>query len=196
MIFVGGPDDREALAYATRMAEQPNVNVTVVRLRDSSNELQEADSGDDKENKQLDFDIIKKFKAVAKEAGKKRHHFKDKRVKNSVEMINMVRSMENSYELMLVGRRHSSELPMFVGLTEWSEYPELGFIGDVLASSDTNCGFSFLVVQQQSFEGRSQPNSPKYYIMKNAGSVHVDIPRDHHDLGKVHQVSQPTKTGV
>ncbi|PON77973.1 DNA-directed DNA polymerase [Parasponia andersonii] len=194
MFFVEGPDDREALAYAIRMAEQPNVSITLVRLRDSSEESQGSNSGDDK-NKQLDSDMIGKFKSVAKEAGKKRHHFKDKRVKNSVEVISAVRSMANSCDLILVGRRHSSESSLFVGLTEWNEYPELGFIGDVLASADIKYGVSLLVVQQQSFEGQNnEPYSPRYFIMNNAsaGSVHVDIHRVHDYKGKVKLDSKET----
>jgi len=32
MIFIGGPDDREALAYAWRMAGHPGISLTVLRF--------------------------------------------------------------------------------------------------------------------------------------------------------------------
>ncbi|XP_062086691.1 cation/H(+) antiporter 15-like [Humulus lupulus] len=190
MIFVEGPDDREALAYATRMAEQPTVGVTVVRLRDLSKDVRGVDSEDDK-NILLDSNMLEKFMVVAKEAGgKKRHHFKYKGVKNCLEMIDVIRSMEKLYELIVVGRRHSSESPLFSGLMEWSEYPELGFIGDLLASSHNDRGVSLLVIQQQSDEGKTKPKSPRLILTNNVGSVRVDIPRSHSH--KVHPLSQET----
>ncbi|KAL5580618.1 hypothetical protein UlMin_013060 [Ulmus minor] len=174
MIFIEGPDDREALAYAIRMAEHPNVNLTVVRLLDSSKPPRQSNTT----SMLLDLDLLDKFKAVVK-LNKRKSGYKEKSVKNGVEMINVIRSMESSYDLILVGRRHSNESPLFTGLTDWNEYPELGFIGDMLASADTNCHVSLLVVQQQSYEGQYIPGSPKYVVMHNVVSVHVDIPKDH-----------------
>ncbi|KAM6597506.1 hypothetical protein CsatA_008030 [Cannabis sativa] len=214
MVFLEGPDDREALAYATRMAEHPSVGVTVVRLRDLNKAATGVDA-EDVRNIELDSKMLEKFMAVAKGAGvvgKKRHHFRDKGVKNSVEMINVVRSMEKLYELILVGRRHSSESPLFAGLTEWSEYPELGFIGDVLASSSNNCGVSLLVVQQSDEGKTSKAKCPGVVVTTNnnnnnnniAGSVRVDIPRsnnnnnnntntnNNNNNNKVHPVSHET----
>lgn len=188
MIFLEGPDDREALAYAIRMADQPEVKVTVVRIRDLILESIESNQEVDDVNKQLDTNMLQKFEAVVKAAGNKRHCLKDKFVQDSVEMINVVRSMERySYDLILVGRRHSSESRLLEPvLNDWSEYPELGFIGDVLASADTNCGVSLLVVQQDNlFECHNNANSssPGSHVMNNARNVCVDIPRDHdHDV--------------
>lgn len=53
---------------------------------------------------------------------------------------------------------------MTAGLTDWSECPELGAIGDLLASSDQASIVSVLVVQQYAGMGQADqlfiPDSP------------------------------------
>ncbi|PQM41065.1 cation/H(+) antiporter 15-like [Prunus yedoensis var. nudiflora] len=179
MIFVEGPDDREALAYAMRMAEHPNVSLTVVRLVDH-NMKQSV-------NRDLDMVVISKCKIAI--AGRKQHVYKEEHVKDSVDMINVIRSnsMENLYDLILVGRRHDSNSPLFMGLTEWNEFPELGFIGDMLASSDSNCDVSVLVVQQQMLGSDRLMVSDSSFNSKEkeASFSIVDMPRD----DRVHPVA-------
>ena len=135
MIFVGGPDDREALTYAMRMAEHPKVSLTVIQLVQPH-----------KKSKELDFDIIKRFKMP--NIHQKHYLYREEVVKDSVEMINVIKSLENLYELILVGRQHESNSPLFMGLTLWNEYPELGYLGDMLVSSESDWKVSVLVVQQ------------------------------------------------
>ncbi|PNX86785.1 K(+)/H(+) antiporter [Trifolium pratense] len=55
----------------------------------------------------------------------------------------------NQHDYFIVGRRHETHSPQTDGLSEWSEFPELGVIGDFLASPDLNSCASILVVQQQ-----------------------------------------------
>lgn len=38
-----------------------------------------------------------------------------------------------------------------MGLSEWCEFPELGVVGDLLASTDLSSRVSALVVQQQHY---------------------------------------------
>ncbi|XP_030924628.1 cation/H(+) antiporter 15-like [Quercus lobata] len=135
MIFVGGPDDREALTYAMRMAEHPKVSLTVIQLVQPH-----------KKSNELDFDIIKRFKMP--NIHQKHYLYREEVVKDSVEMINVIKSLENLYELILVGRQHESNSPLFMGLTLWNEYPELGYLGDMLVSSESDWKVSVLVVQQ------------------------------------------------
>ncbi|KAG4953098.1 hypothetical protein JHK87_038692 [Glycine soja] len=47
------------------------------------------------------------------------------------------------------GRRNGIKSPQTAALESWTEFSELGVIGDLLASSDTNTNASILVVQQQ-----------------------------------------------
>ncbi|KAK7300860.1 hypothetical protein RJT34_11711 [Clitoria ternatea] len=141
IIFIDGPDDREALSYAMRMANHQNVRVTVIRLiephKKNKNSL----------NRDPDGDLIHKFKVECIQV--KRHDYREEIVMDSLETINVVRSLEGCFDLILVGRRHSGESPLFSGLTEWNEYPELGSVGDMLVSSDSAFDGSVLVVQQQ-----------------------------------------------
>ncbi|XVF68436.1 hypothetical protein PTKIN_Ptkin11bG0002600 [Pterospermum kingtungense] len=144
MIFVEGPDDREALAYVMRMGEQPNTSITVIRLVDSNKTREEGNA-----DQILDERIVNEFKIAP--VGKKHHVYKEEYVCDSVETVRVIRSIENCYDLILVGRRHDSNSSFFMGLNEWNEFPELGFVGDMLVSSDSGCLVSVLVMQQQTF---------------------------------------------
>ena len=59
----------------------------------------------------------------------------------------VIRSIEGQYKLVVVGRHYIKDSPCTLGLTEWCELPELGPLGNLLATSDFT--FSVLVVQQQ-----------------------------------------------
>ncbi|KAJ7964268.1 Cation/H(+) antiporter like [Quillaja saponaria] len=141
VIFLEGADDREALAYASLMAEHPNVRVTLVRL------LVPRRKSRVRINRDHDTFMIKRFKNANLRT--KHHIYREELVDDSVEMINVIRSLENCFDLVLLGRRHEGDSPLFIGLNEWNEFPELGFLGDMLVSSDSNLEASVLVVQQQ-----------------------------------------------
>ncbi|KAL2317410.1 hypothetical protein Fmac_031286 [Flemingia macrophylla] len=147
VVFIEGSDDREALAYAMRMADHPNVKVTVIRLMDPRKKSRNL------VNRDPDGDLIHKFKVDYIHI--KRHDYREEVVRDSVEMINVIRTLEGCYDLILVGRRHQSESAMFSGLTEWIDYPELGLVADMLVSSDSTFDGSVLVVQQQNKAGVS-----------------------------------------
>lgn len=134
VFFTGGPDDREALAYAMRITRQPGVKVTVVRFMVST-------ENEDEDEMSLDEEVIKEFKLCG--IGNNRTMYKEENLKDSVGICNVIRSMENSFDLILVGRRY-----MKSKLMEWNEFPELGFIADILASEDFKGKVLVLVVQQ------------------------------------------------
>lgn len=138
VFFTGGPDDREALAYAMRIARQPSVKVTVVRFVAS---MESKDDDDDDDEISLDKEVISEFKL--RSIGNSRAVYKEENVKDSVGICNVIRSMTNSFDLILVGRRYTKSKMM-----EWNEFPELGFIADILASEDFKGKVSVLVVQQ------------------------------------------------
>lgn len=155
MLFVGGPDDREALAYAMRMAGHPNVRLTVIHFVNQAHQR-----GSDNE-------LIDEYKLA--NLGSKSLIFKEEQVRDSLEIITRIQTLEESYELVLVGRSHESET---VGFTEWIEFQELGYIGDMLVSSDSKCKASLLVVQQQAFVGDDIPSpfmEAKAYAVVNMG---------------------------
>nr|XP_016450233.1 PREDICTED: cation/H(+) antiporter 14-like [Nicotiana tabacum] len=133
MLYLGGPDDDEALAYCSRMLEHPHISITLVWLRHSSDNIENS----------VESDMIRWFKDNNMDA--ERVSYKEEVVKDAVGTTQVLRSLENNCDLCIVGRDHKqSELTL--GINEWIECPELGFIGDMLATSDYS--FSLLVVQQ------------------------------------------------
>nr|XP_009793452.1 PREDICTED: cation/H(+) antiporter 15-like isoform X2 [Nicotiana sylvestris] len=162
VLLIGGQDDREALAYANRMAIHPNVGVTVVRLI----EPKKLDKFNNTQDMVKDAEAINAFREA--NMNKKLCIYEEEEVKDSVGVVSVIRKMENCFDLIIVGRHHDSNSALLGGLREWSEFPELGFIGDMLASSDTNYEVSVLIVQQQAFPEDKIQESPK---LENSAAV-------------------------
>ncbi|GAB4855330.1 hypothetical protein Ancab_023951 [Ancistrocladus abbreviatus] len=139
VLFLGGDDDHEALAYGRRMAENPDVKLIVIWIRSHINNVQ------NDEQKGLDWEIMQEFLASAE--NQSNIVCTENFVDDGVGTTSIARSLENQVDLLLVGRHHEPDLPATSGLAEWSECPEIGAIGDMLASWDLR--FSVLVVQQQ-----------------------------------------------
>ena len=139
MLFIGGKDDAEALALCMRMAEKPDLNVTMIHFRHKS-ALQDEDYSDMSE-----YNLISDFKSYAANKGK--IHYVEEIVRDGVETTQVISSLGDAYDMVLVGRDHDLESSVLYGLTDWSECPELGVIGDMLTSPDFH--FSVLVVHQQ-----------------------------------------------
>ncbi|KAK3430748.1 hypothetical protein EUGRSUZ_E02390 [Eucalyptus grandis] len=158
MLFIGGHDDREALAYAWRMAGHPSISLTVVRFLQGNDvvdielmELQERHGiltiiSDMERQKRLDDVYIAEFRR--NNSGNESITYREVTVNNGNETVTAIREMEREFELYIVGRSERSISPLTFGLAEWSEYPELGAIGDILVSSSFNMQASVLVVQQ------------------------------------------------
>ncbi|RZC84803.1 hypothetical protein C5167_047582 [Papaver somniferum] len=178
VIFFSGPDDREALAYALRMSDSPHVSLTVLRFipgddakgwfkrheNDSS-----ADSGtlgvvtDKEKERQMDEDSISDF--ILRTRDNDSVVYTESVTNNGEETVSTIRSMDNIHDLYIVGRGQGMITPLTAGLTDWSECPELGAIGDLLASADFSLAVSVLVVQQYvgmgiQGDGVATPDSP------------------------------------
>ncbi|KAG6418801.1 hypothetical protein SASPL_121006 [Salvia splendens] len=161
VLFIDGPDDREALAYAWRMSEHPGIKLTVVRFLPGFHGQEEEDR--DKEyEKEMDAEIISEIRARA--SGDASVIYKEKFVNNGQETVGVIRSMETIYDLVIVGRGAGQTSLLTAGLTDWSECPEMGGIGDLLASKDFVATCSVLVVQQyvgaEVFGEAGTPDSP------------------------------------
>ncbi|KAJ7959901.1 Cation/H(+) antiporter like [Quillaja saponaria] len=138
VFFFGSSDDWEALAYSRRMAEHPLISLTVICFRHGKDNMEKG--------KNFESEYIYKF--IASSIGQGKFTCREEIVKDAVGTIHVIRSVEKAFDLVLVGKHHNPNLPILSGLnTEWSECPELGEIGDLLASSEFR--FSVLVVQQQ-----------------------------------------------
>ncbi|CAL9146675.1 unnamed protein product [Musa hybrid cultivar] len=182
VLFFGGPDDREALTYSSRMAEHPGVILTVIRFlpgeeamvppspapscasgeRAAMTAVAEANM-----QRQLDAECTNLFRL--------RHVTNDSVtytelvINNIEETVTAVRAMNGVHSMYVVGRGKGMESsPLLAGLTLWSEYPELGPIGDMLVSADFGTQASVLVVQQYvsgeavvAMESTAEQESPK-----------------------------------
>ncbi|KAF5446630.1 hypothetical protein F2P56_032241 [Juglans regia] len=143
MIFLGGSDDQEALTLAKRMVNDlMNINLTVVHfVASGSEEIRDWDDN------LLDHEVLKDVKLNNVSGGYVTYI--EEMVEDGPQTALIIHSMIDEYDLTIVGRRHNVVSPQTSGLAEWSEFPELGIIGDLLASTENNTRTSVLVVQQQ-----------------------------------------------
>ncbi|KAK8514455.1 hypothetical protein V6N12_009161 [Hibiscus sabdariffa] len=145
MLFLGGKDDREALTLAKRMARDPRVKLTVIHLTTDENRGNVMDW-----DMMLDAEILRDAKH--NDVSDICNIMYTEEVSNSgPEATRIIQSIANEYDLIIVGRRDGVDSVQTKGLLEWSEFPELGVVGDLLASTDLDSSVSVLVVQQQHY---------------------------------------------
>ncbi|KAL4349343.1 hypothetical protein AHAS_Ahas10G0032500 [Arachis hypogaea] len=161
VLFFGGPDDREALSFGWRMSRHPRVRLTVMHfvprkdLTVSNNEEDDAqgterDNYSNNNDNLLDEEIMYELRLIAEHDDYV--EYLERVVGNGEETVGAIRAMKNVNDLFIVGRGQGAS-PLTEGLTDWSECPELGAIGDLLASSDFETSASVLVVLQYVGEG-------------------------------------------
>ncbi|XP_014521686.1 cation/H(+) antiporter 15-like [Vigna radiata var. radiata] len=129
LIYLGGEDDEEALCIAKRAMMKMGMKLVVYHLVYEAEE--EWDEGEAMEEMKHN---IRYQQIVAREGS---------------ETAAFLSEVAKEHDFFIVGRRHGIESPQTQGLTNWSEFPELGVIGDFLASPDLESRASILVVQQQ-----------------------------------------------
>ncbi|CAI9298838.1 unnamed protein product [Lactuca saligna] len=145
-LFLGGEDDREALALSCRMAQHPYVSLLVVVLRPANADVDQ--TPEMLHEKKLDNEMIDRFRMECKGRD---IFIQQEVVDDGVQTVHLLRAMEEGCDLFIVGRAHSlSGSKLTHGLSEKPQCPELGRIGDLLASSEFQ--FSVLVVQTQPLE--------------------------------------------
>ncbi|WVZ95387.1 hypothetical protein U9M48_041156 [Paspalum notatum var. saurae] len=146
LYFLGGPDDREALALAAYMAEDAPIALAVHRFVPPS-EWRRQEGGDPEEDR-LDEEALQEY--VRRWVDEDRVVYSENLVSGSDEMVAVIRKTSPAADLLVVGRRADSpQSPLTVGISDWSEHLELGVLGDLLTSTDFGCRVSTLVVQQQ-----------------------------------------------
>ncbi|KAF3582271.1 hypothetical protein DY000_02033837 [Brassica cretica] len=153
VLFFGGRDDREALAYGLRMAEHPGISLTVFRFVTSPERVGEITRVDvDNESGK----ILKSDEEVMSEIRKKSSvdesvTFVEKRVENAaMDVRSAIEEMRRS-NLFLVGRMPGGEIAL--AIRENSECAELGPVGSLLISTDSPTRASVLVIQQYNGAG-------------------------------------------
>lgn len=140
ILFWGGADDREALSFGARMARHVAVTTVVLRFLPAIDREMDEDLLQDE-------DIFNEFKT--EHAVNERVAVEEVAVSDVEEAVAVIKYIEKDYDLVIVGRRQAWNSFLSEGMDDWSDSPELGVVGDILASSEfANSSFSVLVVQQ------------------------------------------------
>ncbi|KAJ6796230.1 cation/H(+) antiporter 19 [Iris pallida] len=137
VLFFGGPDDREALAYGARMAEHPGIALRVVRFVLSSSGSSDGRSDDDMN---ADAASISEFRANVA-ANNSSVRVEEEMVEGKGQIVSTIKSLGRC-NLFLVGRT-----PPTPPLVERTDCPELGPVGSYLVSSELSTMASVLVIQ-------------------------------------------------
>ncbi|EPS59454.1 hypothetical protein M569_15352, partial [Genlisea aurea] len=171
VIFIGGKDDREALAYAGRVARHPGVKLTVIRflleaIGDSVSSIitiAKSNSSEHQEEMKVDDECFAEF--YDKHVAEGNVAYMEKYLSNSGQTFSTLRSLEGQYGLFIVGRGGRVNSVLTVGMNDWEECPELGPIGDILSASDFSVTASVLVIQQHSLKGELDGLQDEFSIM-------------------------------
>lgn len=143
-IFFGGEDDREALAYAAQMCEHQGVSITVLRV------LVQDFGHLSAEDKDLDEDLFDFVRSrISHNAN---GFFKEIGVKGWLQAIQVVRSLDNNYDLVMVGCRHGETTLQESEMAILSENPELGHVVEMHASTEFHQGTVSVLVMQHYVE--------------------------------------------
>ncbi|XP_010456645.1 PREDICTED: cation/H(+) antiporter 3-like [Camelina sativa] len=141
MVFLGGKDDREAVTLAARMARDPRITVTIVRMITTDENAREKSEWD----KMLDDELLRDVKSNTLVE----IFYSEKAIEDASETSGFLKSLSNDFDMFIVGRGKGRTSVFTEGLEEWSECKELGVVGDLLTSHDINGQASVLVIQQQ-----------------------------------------------
>lgn len=143
MLFLGGKDDREALTLAKRMARNSRIKITVLCLVSSEQKAKQVTDWD----RMLDLELLRDVKSNVLDSFN--IIYSEQVVDDASQTSKLLKSIANEYDLFIVGREKERKSVFTEGLGEWSEFEELGVVGDLLASQDLKCQASVLVIQQQ-----------------------------------------------
>ncbi|KAK8518716.1 hypothetical protein V6N13_018011 [Hibiscus sabdariffa] len=113
VIFMGGKDDREALALAKRISQDESVSLTVIHLKAKNSIgtiLAESDRA-------LDDEMLSGIKGSMR--------YLEEQISDGPETSNFLRSIVEDYQLFIVGRRYKCEDPQTSGLELWCEFEEI-----------------------------------------------------------------------
>ncbi|CAN6218598.1 unnamed protein product [Urochloa humidicola] len=155
-VFLGGPDDREAVALACRLARNDSVRLTLVRLvlRENTHEhghvattSQDIDGEVSVVVQDPDEECVSAFhrEYVAKE----RAAYAEKAVTGPMDVVEALRGMAGAFALLVAGRGGRQPPELVVGLEGWAECAEVGPVGEILASDQSLEMGSVLIVQQK-----------------------------------------------
>ncbi|XP_017416827.1 cation/H(+) antiporter 15 [Vigna angularis] len=176
IFFVGGEDDREALALGIRMLERATTRVTLIRFV----LLRKGDSGfliygdvqneEDTLERTLNESLIDEFLA------KKDYSFDlvnvvyhEVVVEGCIQVLEAIRVMENDYDLVMVGKQHSMgdfREEEMSNLMDNSD--QLGILGDMLSSSEFCEGKTPVLVMKSGVKRVKQFTNSGRHIFRSA----------------------------
>lgn len=165
MVFFGGPDDREALALAWRMSKHEGIQLSVVRVN-MLGEAAQVDLSPQAESRELfcavmdcekqrefDDEYVSSFRLKAVN-NKDSISYSEKEVHSGEDIPLVMEELDKvGYDLYILGQGTGRNSLMLSDLLKWSDCPELGVIGDMVASNNFGSCSSLLVVQQYGFGG-------------------------------------------
>ncbi len=175
VLFFGGHDDREALAYGARMAEHPGISLIIVHFipsNDIMGQMVKVDITDESSisSESADKTFLASFK---KSSDNNSIKFEERPVNSAKEIVEIVKEFSRC-NLFVVGRMPVG--PVAAALTEKAEYPELGPVGNLLTSNGFTTSASVLVVQQYNGSTTSQLSS-------SSSTKIVELPEDDSETG-------------
>ncbi|OEL15290.1 Cation/H(+) antiporter 19 [Dichanthelium oligosanthes] len=139
VLFFGGPDDREALAYAARMGEHPGIELTVARFTSA------ATGGLAKDEEALQRYVTRELKS-----GDGSIKYEEVTATERLEVTSALKALGRGKNLVVAGRSAPT-----TPLVEKSDCLELGHVGSYLATPEFSTTASVLVVQR--YNPRSDP---------------------------------------
>ncbi|KAK1351557.1 Cation/H(+) antiporter like [Heracleum sosnowskyi] len=154
LIFIGGPDDREALIYCSRMCEHANITLTIIHISEAL-------------PSELDLDAMDRFRDT--NVYNNRVFYNSESVKEGTDTVRVLQSLNNiDCDLIVVGRKHDAQSSAMTGLADWGEKPpELGVIGDILVSPDIESKAAVMILQAHSSHQEHELLTPPLTPTKN-----------------------------
>ena len=173
VLFFGGNDDREALAFAVRMAEHPGISLTVDRFIPSEEfkpenvklEITEDQTGScSGETRLVDIEAITELKAKLKEQESSECQIVyEEKIVNCHEEVCKAMDEYSRSNLFLVGKSPEGSVASGLHVMR-SDTPELGPVGNLLTSSESVSTSASVLVVQQYVASR---DSPVVGVLKN-----------------------------
>ena len=160
-LFFGGPDDREAIAWSLRISKCPRINLTIIRffLSSSLSHKEHIENGVQYDEKEIlmslsgeetvnEIDNTFMVDFYNRYVASGQIGYVEKFVKDGTQTVESLKEIGDLYSLFIVGRGGRGNSSLTIGMSDWEECPELGTVGDALASSDFDIHGSVLVIQQ------------------------------------------------
>ncbi|XP_065851155.1 cation/H(+) antiporter 15-like [Euphorbia lathyris] len=140
VLFLGGTDDREALAIGARMAGHQCIKLTLVRLLENG-----SISSDETEERKIDNIVVSEFRIAMR--GNLRVMYIEEVVMDGLGTILVTKSMQDQYDLIIVGKRHDPGSLLLSKLTDWQDQKDLGIVADLFSAAQF-INSTIMVVQQ------------------------------------------------